>query len=110
KERLTEFPHLVAALTEEEESKANDFVNDEGVMGRTWIERVLHEFQDGKIDPAGRAAVAALCSYGSFSPIDRHGSDVTAPLGAMGRRARSSCITGAALHLDDTRHRDAMGP
>ncbi len=57
KERLTEFPHLVVALTEAAENEANDLVNDEGVVGRTWIERVLHEFQDGKIDPAGRAAV-----------------------------------------------------
>ena len=57
KERLNEFPHLVVVLTGAEENKANGFMNEEGVSARTWIESVLHEFQDGKIDPVGRAAV-----------------------------------------------------
>jgi DNA-binding transcriptional LysR family regulator len=58
KERLIEFPHLVVVLTGVEENEANGFMNDEGVAQRIWIERALHEFQDGKIDPAGRAAIS----------------------------------------------------
>ena len=57
KEGLNEFPHLVVVLTGAEENKANGFMNEEGGSARTWIESVLHEFQDGKIDSLGRAAV-----------------------------------------------------
>jgi DNA-binding transcriptional LysR family regulator len=57
KERLIEFPHLLVAPTGAEENEVNGFMNDERVARRTWIERVLHEFQDGKIDLAGRATV-----------------------------------------------------
>ena len=57
KERLIEFPHLFLVLTGVEEYQANGFMNDEAVAQRIWIERALHEFQDGKFDPAGRAAI-----------------------------------------------------
>jgi DNA-binding transcriptional LysR family regulator len=57
KERLLEFPRLVVAPIGAEENEANNFMNDEGVARRLWTERVLHEFQDGKIDMAGRATV-----------------------------------------------------
>jgi DNA-binding transcriptional LysR family regulator len=57
KERLLEFPHLVVAPIGAEENETNGLINDEGVAHRIWTERVLHEFQEGKIDLAGHATV-----------------------------------------------------
>jgi DNA-binding transcriptional LysR family regulator len=57
KERLLEFPHLVVVPIGAEENAANGPMNGEGVAHRIWTERVLQEFQQGKINLAGRATV-----------------------------------------------------
>jgi hypothetical protein len=49
-------------------------------------------------------------SGGSFSAIERHVSEATAPAGALGRCARSPLFAGSALPVGRNRHRDAMGP
>ena len=57
KERLLEFPHLAVVPIGAEENEANGSMNDEEVAHRIWTERVLHEFQQGKINLAGHATV-----------------------------------------------------
>jgi DNA-binding transcriptional LysR family regulator len=57
KERLLEFPHLVVVPIGAEENEADAPINDERVAQRIWTERVLHEFQQGKINLAGHATV-----------------------------------------------------
>ncbi|MBV8414402.1 MAG: LysR family transcriptional regulator [Verrucomicrobia bacterium] len=112
KERLLEFPHLVVVPLGAEENEANGSTTDEGVAHRIWTERVLHEFQQGKINLAGHATVCVpnFAAMAPFSPIDRHGCNAAAPASALDRCARSRRVAGFALYVDDSGHRDAMGP
>jgi DNA-binding transcriptional LysR family regulator len=68
KERLLEYPHLVVVPLGAEEHEANGSINDEGVAHRIWTERVLHEFQQGKINLAGHATVC-VPNFAAMAPF-----------------------------------------
>ena len=56
KERLVEFPHIVVEPNGTKENETDGFKEGQEVGHRVWIERALHEFQEGKVDLIGRAA------------------------------------------------------
>jgi len=68
KERLLEFPHLVVVPLGAEEHEADGSINDEGMAHRIWTERVLHEFQQGKINLAGHATVC-VPNFAAMAPF-----------------------------------------
>ncbi len=55
--RLFAYPHLVVDLTGSAEHDASGFMDDRGVLRRTWIERLLLEMSDDSQGLVGRVAV-----------------------------------------------------
>jgi DNA-binding transcriptional LysR family regulator len=78
KERLVEFPQVVVEPAGTKENETDGFTDGRGVGRRVWIERALHEFQEGKVDLVGRATVCVpnFASVGSFLQL----SDMVATL------------------------------
>jgi DNA-binding transcriptional LysR family regulator len=68
KERLLEFPHVVVEPAGTRES-ATDALSDEARNGkRVSVERVLYEFQNGRIGPGGRATVC-VPNFAAVAPF-----------------------------------------
>jgi DNA-binding transcriptional LysR family regulator len=68
KERLVEFPQVVVEPAGTKENETDGFTDGQGVGRRVWIERALHEFQEGKVDLVGRAAVC-VANFASVAPF-----------------------------------------
>jgi len=68
KERLVEFPQVVVEPAGTKENETDGFTDGRGVGRRVWIERALHEFQEGKVDLVGRAAVC-VPNFASVAPF-----------------------------------------
>ncbi len=68
KERLVEFPQVVVEPAGTKENETDGFTDGQGVGRRVWIERALHEFQEGKVDLVGRAAVC-VPNFASVAPF-----------------------------------------
>jgi len=64
KERLVEFPHVVVKPTGTQQDEADG----QGTGRRVEIERAFHEFQGGKIDLVGRAAVS-VPNFAAVTPF-----------------------------------------
>ena len=68
KERLVEFPRVVVEPAGTKENETDGFTDGQGVGRRVWIERALHEFQEGKVALVGRAAVC-VPNFASVAPF-----------------------------------------
>jgi DNA-binding transcriptional LysR family regulator len=68
KERLVEFPQVVVDPAGTKENETSGFTDGRGVGRRVWIERALHEFQEGKVDLVGRATVCVR-NFASVAPF-----------------------------------------
>jgi len=68
KERLVEFPQVVVEPAGTKENEPGGFTEGQEVGRRVWIERALHEFQEGKVDLVGRAAVC-VPNFASVAPF-----------------------------------------
>jgi DNA-binding transcriptional LysR family regulator len=68
KERLIEFPQVVVEPPGTEENESDGLTDGQGVGRRVWIERALHEFQEGKVDLVGRAAVC-VANFAAVAPF-----------------------------------------
>jgi DNA-binding transcriptional LysR family regulator len=68
KERLVEFPQVVVEPAGTKENETDGFTDGRGVGRRVWIERALHEFQEGKADLVGRATVC-VANFASVAPF-----------------------------------------
>ena len=68
KERLVEFPQVVVEPAGTKENETDGFTDGRGAGRRVWIERALHEFQEGKVDLVGRAAVC-VPNFASVAPF-----------------------------------------
>jgi DNA-binding transcriptional LysR family regulator len=92
KERLVEFPQVVIEPTGTKENETDG----QGVGRQVWIERALHEFQEGKVDLIGRAAVC-VGNFAAVAPFLQL-SDMVATLP---RRLALWTAANAALALLD---------
>jgi DNA-binding transcriptional LysR family regulator len=78
KDRLLEFPHVIVETAGTMESVTNRLPDEERNGERVSIESALHEFQCGRIGPAGRAAVC-VPNFAAVAPFLRL-SDMVAML------------------------------
>ncbi len=96
KERLVEFPQVVVEQAGTKKNETDGSTDDQGVGRRVWLERALHEFQEGKVDLVGRAAVC-VPNFASVAPFLQL-SDMVATLP---RRLALWCAAHAPLALLD---------
>ena len=67
RKRLFDFPYVVVELTGTEDRGVDGFVDERGLVRRTWIERLLIETANNG-GPVGRVAVT-VPNYGPVAPI-----------------------------------------
>ncbi len=67
RQRLFDFPFVVVELTGTEDRGVDGFIDERGLVRRTWIERLLIETA-GSGGPVGKVAVT-VPSYGPVAPI-----------------------------------------
>ena len=68
RQRLFAFPHIVVEFTGSEDQATDGFLDDRGLVRRTWIERLLVE-TGGKGKPLVGRVAATTPNYGSVVPM-----------------------------------------